>query len=71
MLFNPSGSFTIYFCFKSVLKIQDRINHYFLISSLYIIKRGRRRPKKTIRETIRKNLEVNELDSNFVYDKTL
>ena len=34
-------------------------------------KRGRGRPKKIIRETIMKDLEVNELDSNFVYDKTL
>ena len=29
------------------------------------------RPRKTIRETIRKDLEVNELDPNLVYDKTL
>jgi len=35
------------------------------------VKRGRGRPKKTIRETIRKDLEVNELDSNLVYDRTL
>jgi len=35
------------------------------------VKRGRRRPKKTIRETIRKDLEVNELDSKLVYDRTL
>jgi len=35
------------------------------------VKRGKRRPMKTIRETIRKNLEVNELDPNMVYDKTL
>jgi len=34
-------------------------------------KRGRERPKKTIRETIMKDLEVNELDSNLVYDRTL
>lgn len=27
--------------------------------------------KKTIRETIKKKLEVNELDLNIVYDKTL
>jgi len=31
------------------------------------VKRGRGRPRKTIRETIRKNLEVNELDPNMVY----
>jgi len=31
------------------------------------VKRGRRRPKKTIR----KNLEVNELDPNMVFDRTL
>jgi len=35
------------------------------------VKRDRGRPKKTIRETIRKDLEVNELDSNLVYDITL
>jgi len=28
------------------------------------VKRGRGRPKKTIRETIRNDLEVNELDPN-------
>jgi len=36
------------------------------------VKRGRRgRHTKTIRETIRKDLEVNELDSNMIYEKTL
>jgi hypothetical protein len=35
------------------------------------VKKGRGRPKKTIRETIRKDLEVNELDSNMVFDRTL
>jgi len=35
------------------------------------VKRGRGRPKKTIRETIRKDLEVNELDPNMVFDRTL
>ena len=35
------------------------------------ITRGRGRPRKTIRETIRKNLEINELDGNMVYDRTL
>jgi len=34
------------------------------------IKRGRGRPIKTIRETIRKDLEINELDPNMVYDRT-
>ena len=33
------------------------------------VKRGR--PRKTIRETIRNDLEVNELDPNLVYDRTL
>jgi len=32
------------------------------------VKRGRGRPKKTIRETIRKDFEVNELDPNMVFD---
>jgi len=32
------------------------------------IRRGRGRPRKTIRETIRKDLEPNELDPNMVYD---
>jgi len=35
------------------------------------ITRGRGRPRKTIRETIRKNLEIIELDANVVYDRTL
>ena len=35
------------------------------------VKRGRGRPRKTIRETIRKDLKVNELDPNMVYDRTL
>jgi len=35
------------------------------------VKRGRGRPRKTINETIRKDLEVNELDPNMVYDRTL
>jgi len=35
------------------------------------VKRGRGRPKKTIRETIRKDLEVYELDPNMVFDRTL
>ena len=36
-----------------------------------LVKRCRVRPRKTIRETIRKDLEVNELDPNLVYDRTL
>jgi len=35
------------------------------------VKRGRGRPNKTIRETIRKDSEVNELNSSLVYDITL
>jgi len=35
------------------------------------INRGGRRPRKTIRETIRKDLEINELDRNMMYDRTL
>jgi len=35
------------------------------------VKRGNGRPRKTIRETIRKDLEVNELNLNLVYDRTL
>jgi len=30
------------------------------------VKRGRGRPRKTVRETIIKDLEVNKLDPNFV-----
>jgi hypothetical protein len=33
--------------------------------------RGRGRPRKTIRETIKKDLETNELDRNMVCDRTL
>jgi len=35
------------------------------------VRRGRGRPRITIRETIRKDLEVNELDPNLVYVRTL
>jgi len=35
------------------------------------ITRGRGRPRKTFRETIRKDLEINELDINMAYDRTL
>jgi len=35
------------------------------------VRRGIGRPRKTIRETIKKDLEVNELDPNLVYDRTL
>ena len=31
----------------------------------------RMKPRKTIRETIRNDLEVNEFDPNMVYDRTL
>jgi len=31
------------------------------------ITRGRGRPRKTIRETIKKDLKINELDRNIVY----
>ena len=33
------------------------------------ITRGRGRPRKTIRETIKKDLEINELERNMIYDK--
>jgi len=32
------------------------------------ITRGRGRPRKTRRETIKKDLEINELDPNMIYD---
>ena len=35
------------------------------------VKRGRGRPTKTIRKTIRKDLEVSELDPKLDYDRTL
>jgi hypothetical protein len=35
------------------------------------ITRGRGRPRKTIRETIKRDLEINELDRNMAYDRTL
>jgi len=35
------------------------------------VKRGRGKPRKTIRETIKNDFEVNELNLNLVYDKTL
>jgi len=36
-----------------------------------ILRGGTGRPRKTIRETIKKDLEINELDQNMVYDRTL
>jgi len=35
------------------------------------ITRGRRRTRKTIREIIKKDLEINELDRNMIYMTTL
>jgi len=35
------------------------------------ITRGRRRPKTTITETIKKDLKISELDRDMIYDKTL
>jgi len=35
------------------------------------IRRGKGRTRKIIRETIRKDLEVNELDPNMISDRTL
>jgi hypothetical protein len=35
------------------------------------ITRGRGRPRKTMRETIKKDLEINELDKDIIYDRTL
>jgi len=35
------------------------------------ITRGRGRPRKTIRESIKKDLEINDLERNMVYDRTL
>ena len=35
------------------------------------VKGGRGKPRKTIRETIKKDLEVNELNPNLIYDTTL
>jgi len=34
------------------------------------ITRDRGRPRKIIRETIKKDLVINELDPNMVYDRT-
>jgi hypothetical protein len=35
------------------------------------ITRGRGRPQKTIRETIKKNIEINELNQNMVSERKL
>jgi len=35
------------------------------------VKRGRGRPRKTIRKIIRKDVEVNKLDPNMIYDRTI
>jgi hypothetical protein len=35
------------------------------------ITRGRRRPRKTIRETSKKDLEINELENDMLFDRTL
>jgi len=34
------------------------------------ISRDKGRPRKTIRETIEKNLEINQLDREMIYDRT-
>jgi len=34
------------------------------------IARGRGRPRKIVRETIKKNLEINEFDRDMIYDRT-
>jgi len=36
-----------------------------------LITRGRGRPRKTIRETIKKDLEINEREKGMVFDRTL
>ena len=33
--------------------------------------RGRKRPRKTIGETIKRDLDVNNLNVNMIYDRTL
>jgi hypothetical protein len=35
------------------------------------ITRGRGRPRKTVRETIKKDLEISEFNRDMIYDKTL
>ena len=47
-----------------VVRRVDQIKHSHLT-------RGKGRPRPTIRETIRKNLEITELNSNMAYDRTL
>ena len=36
-----------------------------------LIARGRGRPRKTIGETIKRDLNVNDLNVNMIYDRTL
>jgi hypothetical protein len=38
---------------------------------IFFLTRGRGIPRKTIRETIRKDLEINELEKDMVFDRTL
>ena len=38
---------------------------------MHVCNLGRGRPKKTIREVIKKDLEINGLDRNIVLDRTL
>lgn len=42
-----------------------------LMHGCFDITRGRGKRRKTIRETINKDLEINELDRNMVCDRTL
>ena len=44
---------------------------YIYLVDESLTKRGRGRLRKTRRETIRKDLQVNELDPNMVYDRIL
>jgi len=55
-------------CLLITMKILQ-VKRWVQFDYLKPIYRGR--PRKTIRETIRKDLEVNELDPNLVYDRTL
>jgi hypothetical protein len=71
----PFSTFLLFLCILTDLKVYSvrPIQQVKILDCFFFrgIKRGRGRPRKTIRETIRKDLEVNELDPNMVYDRTL
>ena len=54
---------------KKKQRTMERLEHVLSFTMNHI--RGRGIPKKTIREVIKKDLELNDLDRSMVLDRTL